>query len=187
MNRGACGMYRAALLRKREETADYLPRAVAAPAGAVPARVIVEHVEPVVDRDFLIAIDGSPGEDNDAVSHRIRVTGVIEIAAGWQEHGARLEVELTEVALVILGESADLLLAMMRPRPREPAPGASEPWFEAGALYVSDHPDSLSPQQQYGPLDALERQTCASAMDCKFDSDCNRRAQGAGIRLDDNS
>ena len=60
-----------------------------------------ESVEPVVDRDLLTLADGAPREHLDAAAHRVRIAGVVEVAARRQQHCAALEVELGEVAPII--------------------------------------------------------------------------------------
>ncbi len=44
--------------------------------------------------------DGRPGEDLHAAAHGVGVAGMVQVAAGREEHGAALEVELAEVAPV---------------------------------------------------------------------------------------
>ena len=91
---------------QREEATDDNTAAVRTPALAAPDRVI-EGVEAVVDRDLVATGDVSPSEDYDSVAHRVRVTGVVEVAAGGQENCARVEVEFTQVPLVIWRELVD--------------------------------------------------------------------------------
>src|SRR6266542_5005557 len=88
---------------QREEAAGDLPDTARRSADARPA-VGAEGVQPVIDRDLLAGPDAAPGEDPDPAPHRVRLAGVIQVAAGWEKHGAALEVELTEMTTLVFGE-----------------------------------------------------------------------------------
>ena len=71
--------------------------------------IAVEGVEAVVDGDLLATVDCSPGEHLDAMAHGVRITGMIEVAAGRGEHGEPVETELAQVDPVPLGRSLKLV------------------------------------------------------------------------------
>ena len=90
----------------REEAANHGARATLCAAVAGP-RGSVEGVQAVVNRDLLALLDRSPSEDRDAMSHRVRVTGVVEVTAGWREDSEPVERELTQVDPVPLRGSSE--------------------------------------------------------------------------------
>jgi hypothetical protein len=86
-----------------EEATDNRAGTALRAALARPGRT-VEGVEPVVDRDLFAFVDSSPGEDPDAVSHGVRLAGVVQVAARWRENSEAVEPELAQVdALPVRG------------------------------------------------------------------------------------
>jgi hypothetical protein len=83
-----------------------MARAVTAEAG--PPFRVVERVQPVVDRDLVACLHVAPRKDLDAAPHRVGLTRVVEVAAGWEEDGAVFPVELAQVPLVLVRELRDL-------------------------------------------------------------------------------
>ena len=66
--------------RHGEEAPDNGASTCPRPAVAWP-RVPVEGVEAVVNGDLRAGCDWAPGEDPDAVAHRIGVAGVVQVTA----------------------------------------------------------------------------------------------------------
>src|SRR5207245_11049842 len=86
-----------------EEIADDLAAAVHAPAEARRA-LAARGVQPVIDRDLFARADASPREDLDAAAHRVRITGMVQVAARWEEDRACLEIQLAEVPAILARE-----------------------------------------------------------------------------------
>jgi hypothetical protein len=91
----------------REEASHHRPGAGLGPARARP-RAPVEGVEPVVDRDLLVLGYRSPREDLDAVSHGVRIAGVVQVAPRRSEDGEAIESELAQVDPLPLTERRKL-------------------------------------------------------------------------------
>ena len=132
-----------------EKAAHDGPAAAVRAAVARPA-IVVERIQPVVDRDLLSGGDRAPGEHLDAVAHRIRVAGVIEVAPGRSQHPEPVEVELAQVVALPRREPGELALShdatVATPQyelaDAEAAPCEHARPLRTGVAYldVSDHP-----------------------------------------------
>ena len=72
-------------------------------------RIAVESVQSVVDRDLRVVLDGSPGEHFHAVAHRVRLAGMVEVAARCSEHGEAIEAEFAQVHAFPLAHVAEFV------------------------------------------------------------------------------
>jgi len=86
---------------ERKEAAHDLPGASGHAASAVP-HVLAEGVQPIVDGDLVACGDETPSEHLHTRTHGVRFAAVVEIAAGWKQNGAGLEIQLAEMALLLL-------------------------------------------------------------------------------------
>src|SRR6185369_6076526 len=97
------------LLIQGEEAPNHGACAVRTAAIALPL-VVTKRVQAIVDGYLLASADIFPCVDIHAVPHGVRIAGVIEVAAWWQQHGAGLPVKLAEMHLVRLRERGNITI-----------------------------------------------------------------------------
>lgn len=136
------------VVTQREKAADDRAWAIRASTRAIPV-LACKGIQPVVDRDLLALANILPGKHMRTLPHRIRVARVVEVAAGSKQNRAALPIELAQMALILLGQRADCIVANNLPVPAaedklaalEITPGKHALAFTAGFFDddVGDH------------------------------------------------
>jgi hypothetical protein len=112
------------LLAERDGAAADEAWAVRAATPTVPA-LARKGVEPLVEGALLPRRPVVPGKALRPRAHGSGSTGGIELAAGREKPGARVPLQLTELALVLLGERGALVIRTDSPRPTADDEGTS--------------------------------------------------------------